>query len=444
MKTRHLFGNAWAPEDRPEGPLSGLRVCYLNAKPLTLDTNGYRKSFSLYNAGAEIIQVSGAAKLNAEWAETPFEFFLTGETEEPEYIKWNPSTNKIWLLRVVHNLCVESFVRIISRHKQRSKRLVTRWVDGKWPAMQRALIKAKPDVIHVTNLYSIYPALRAADVLGCRLVYDSQEYWRSVIKDPVSAELFPAVRHEEWLKLEKEMVKKATTILVVANSPYDPEVYDLSKIVVIYNGPLSRADSVSPVHSPIKILFQGHYSGATTNLPVLLEAARLLNPDFDMYFQGRGFDESGVLAERIRQNPISNVHLLGSVPYAQVIDAASAFDVGIYPANKYDNGFYNQNIEYTLPNKLFSYMAAGLVCAFPDLYSCKKIIESKQAGGVISVDDPARMAADIRKLCSDTAAVRAMKQNAWEAACEFLWERQEEKLIAAYSKLKDAMKQDCS
>ena len=94
----------------------------------------------------------------------------------------------------------------------------------------------------------------------------------------------------------------------------------------------------------------------------------------------------------------------------------------------------NINYRFSLPNKLFDYIHAGIPILASPLTEIKKIIEKYQIGDTIENHQPKHIAGKINKMLSSKKQLAVWKENLKFAAKELSWEKEEEKLKEVYKK----------
>lgn len=123
--------------------------------------------------------------------------------------------------------------------------------------------------------------------------------------------------------------------------------------------------------------------GATYNLSLVLEAARLLEANAELVFVVAGDQgEDSSLTEAFRR--LSNVRLMGWLDRHQVSALLSSSSVGLLP--------YTANAPQGLPNKIFEYMAYGLyqVATLPG--EARQLLEETQTGAYAQAGSAAELA----------------------------------------------------
>ena len=144
----------------------------------------------------------------------------------------------------------------------------------------------------------------------------------------------------------------------------------------------------------------------------------------------------GVLAEPLRRRATASgtgerVHVLTPVASADVIDVAASADVGVSPIVP-----SCLNYRYSLPNKLFQYMAAGLPVVASDFPQVRDVVEGAGCGVVVDTRLPAEIARGINALLADPESARATGARGRRAVEErFNWATSARALLDVYRRL---------
>ena len=92
----------------------------------------------------------------------------------------------------------------------------------------------------------------------------------------------------------------------------------------------------------------------------------------------------------------------------------------------------NLNYRFSLPNKLFDFIQAGVPIIASHLTEIEKVIREFDLGLFIENHEPATIAATIREALSDEARKEKWQRNLAIAAQDLCWENEEQKLLEIY------------
>ncbi|WP_273124359.1 glycosyltransferase family 4 protein [Bacillus weihaiensis] len=159
----------------------------------------------------------------------------------------------------------------------------------------------------------------------------------------------------------------------------------------------------------------------------------LLKPSLKLVFVG-SFESSTFeqkIKERIRDIGLEgNVQFLGKVPYEKIESYLSEASIGIIPYLPVPNHLV------CLPNKLFEYMAAGVVVIASDFPHYRKVVEESNSGLLVNPEKPQSIARAIIELHDNPNLVKEMGQSGYKAFNDkFNWKHEEKKLLAFYKKI---------
>jgi glycosyltransferase involved in cell wall biosynthesis len=125
------------------------------------------------------------------------------------------------------------------------------------------------------------------------------------------------------------------------------------------------------------------------------------------------------------------VHVVPPVPPGDLVDVAASAHVGVSPIVP-----SCLNYRYSLPNKLFQYMAAGVPVVASDFPQVREIVEGAGCGLVVDTRHPAEIAGAIDRILADPEAARAMGERGRRAVEErFNWSTAARALIDVYARV---------
>ena len=94
----------------------------------------------------------------------------------------------------------------------------------------------------------------------------------------------------------------------------------------------------------------------------------------------------------------------------------------------------NLNYRFSLPNKLFDYIHAGVPIISSDLPEIRKIIDEYEIGDFIPDHNPESIANKIKEVFADKGLMEKWKKNINFAARNLSWQNEEKVLKEVYSK----------
>jgi len=261
----------------------------------------------------------------------------------------------------------------------------------------------------------IWPARRIARAADARLVYEVHDLWPlSPIELGGMSRWHPFIL---WVQYAEDYAyrhaDKVVSLLPKASSYMQSRGMAGDKFVCVPNGvdlaewsdpapwPQGASEAVASIKStglPVVGYVGSH--GIANALDVLLDAALLLKGEAQILMVGPGPDRDR-LAARVRDEAISNVVMLPSVPKASVPSLLAEVDIAYI--GWHSNPMYRFGIS---PNKLLDYMMSGK----PIVHSVSAgndLVAEARCGLTVAPDDVQAVVRAIRELSRLPADERA-------------------------------------
>ncbi len=292
------------------------------------------------------------------------------------------------------------------------------------------LLFSRADVFVTNDLDTLLPNFIVSRLKKTALYYDSHEYFTEV------PELVERPRIQGiWLAIEKFIFPKLRNVFTVNESIASiyKQKYQVD-VKVVRNLPyrsklisttLNRIDLGLPTDKKI-FLFQGAGinvdRGAEEAIEVIsgVENAVLL-------FIGGG-DVLDELKRRVEMFELKEkVYFLPKQPMEILYQYTKLADFGI----SLDKDS-NLNYRYSLPNKLFDYVQAGLPILASDLPEVRKVIEQYSIGKIAASHSIEDLRMTMKSMVSDEKQFALWKENLKFAAAELCWENEEKKLLEIF------------
>lgn len=285
------------------------------------------------------------------------------------------------------------------------------------------LLFHKADLLFANDLDTLPANFFAGWFKGIRPVYDSHEYYTGVPE----LESRPLVKGI-WKRFEKFIFPKLQTIITVNDSIaliYENEYG--KKLIVLRNVPvkpylefanLSKSELRQKLELPLNkkiLILQGAGINVERGAEEALEAMRYTE-NCMLIILGGGDVMENLKAIVDRYNLQEKVKFIPRKPYLEMMQYTMASDLGL----SFDKDT-NVNYRYSLPNKIFDYIHAGIPVLASKLKEVEKIISKYQIGDFIPNHDPVKIAAKINTIFADSNTFEKWLQNLTVAANELNW-----------------------
>lgn len=285
--------------------------------------------------------------------------------------------------------------------------------------------KVRPDIVNAHSLTVLPLGVLLKKTIHCKLIYDPHELETETNDSR-------GIRKTIARWIEKKMIPYADFTIVVSNSieSWYKEKYNLTKIKTIKNIP--KLNVRNYVESPLRkrlgltendILFVysgvlGYGRGIETLLRIFSN-----NPDKHIVFLGFGTLEKDIRKSIIQSK---NIHHIEPVPPDQVSLFVSGADVGISFIENTCLSYY-----YSLPNKVFEYLSAGIPFISSDFPDVRNEFESSDLAWFAPTDKKLQ---DIIATL-DKSEIKRKKVNVLRHQKKWSWSNEAVKLKYVFSQL---------
>ncbi|MDZ4750410.1 MAG: glycosyltransferase [Flavobacteriales bacterium] len=287
------------------------------------------------------------------------------------------------------------------------------------------------DIIVANDLDTLLPAFIVARIRGKKLVYDSHEYF-------TEAEGLTGRNGVKkiWETIEKWIFPKLKYVYTVNESiaGFYRKKYDV-KVDVVRNVP--------PLSTQIEKL-DAHTLGLDSDKKIIVLQGAYIDPDRGAaeailamkWIEGAVLLIIGSGREMIRLKEIisnesleTKVKLLGKLPYIELCKYTSVASLGL----SLDKPIH-LNYKYSLPNKVFDYIHAGVPVLLSKLPELERLMGKYEIGLFIEEHEPQHVAQKISE------ALHSSKLDLWRknlgiAALENNWQVEEKVIQRMYKEL---------
>jgi glycosyltransferase involved in cell wall biosynthesis len=438
-------------------------ICILALSAIADDPRVRRQAEAFHRAGWSVVAVGlpGAKSTEPEWAILTDAPQAAGTTGVPS--KESRSPQRQWLLRQFQRATKVLFANEVRRQslETRIKRrvvLVLQLLHGLQQRLLRTVqqlaVRVRPEMAQLIywsssqSILDIYDRAQRVDAavwlandwtvlpmagrLACErggvYGYDTHEFaieeygeslkWRLLQRPIVSA-------------LERQFIDDAVVVSAVSPgiAEHLDKLYRLPRATLtVRNTPAYEETPFCPTQPDrIQILYHGIVT-PNRGIEVAIDSVALWRPEFTLTIRGPENPAfSPALRERIAGLGLGHrVRLVPPVPMTALVGEAALFDVGLFALPG-----HSRHNEFALPNKFFEYVMAGLALCTTDLPEMAALIREYDLGVTIAMVEPKAIAAAINAL--DPDRIDRFKRNALAAARELCWERESQRLVAAYA-----------
>jgi glycosyltransferase involved in cell wall biosynthesis len=293
------------------------------------------------------------------------------------------------------------------------------------------LLFRKSDLLFANDLDTLLPNYLVSRLKNIPLIYDSHEYFTEV------PELIgrPFVQ-KTWKRIEGFVFPKLKDIITVNSSIaglYENQYHKTLTVVrnISPKGSFAHVSSRTELNLPKDkhlIILQGAGINIDRGTEEALEAMQYIE-NAVLMIVGDG-DVIPMLKEKSKEARFKDkVLFIPKQPFEQLYQYTFNADLGLTLDKD-----TNINYRYSLPNKLFDYIHAGIPILASPLFEVKQIIDDYQIGCTIDNFDPQHIAEKMQFMLTDTNSREMWKKNLILASEKLNWQNEEQILLEVLRK----------
>lgn len=293
----------------------------------------------------------------------------------------------------------------------------------------------KPVAYHCHDLNAVFAGWRARLLHKAPLIYDAHELWPHRNRPDAS-------KAKTWtLERADRYVARRVEAIITVNETIAEHMrreYGATHVNVVRNAPPLKLRGTVPDWARMddiphpRILYLG---GVTTHRGIqkFIRALPLI-PKATLVAVGptNGY-RAELDAAAVEVGVTDRVRFIPAVPEESVVATAAQADIGLSLIQNRCLSYY-----YSLPNKMFEYIHAGVPILASDFPELGRIVKSYQVGETCNEADPASIAKAVNDMLARPRDLERMRKNARIAAEELNWESERATLIDVYRLLIEA------
>lgn len=262
------------------------------------------------------------------------------------------------------------------------------------------------------DLMAGIPTAVAAKALGVPMVIDVRENYLALARTIPADSFFDRIAQHEYTvrSLERVTLRLADEVWVVVDERREQLIeagVPASKITVVGNTPELPTEAAGPVDDAegsdagfgwqaFTLVYVGvinEFRGLDLVLDAIAHLVRNGETDVHLAVAGDGPHRTALEARCERLGIEDHVTFVGWIDSDRVPAFLGAGDVGVVPHD------VTPLTTYTVPNKLFDYMLAGLPVLATDMAPVRRIVTEEDCGVILDRDpSPSAVAAGVRRL----------------------------------------------
>ena len=291
------------------------------------------------------------------------------------------------------------------------------------------LLFHKYDLLVSNDLDTLLPNYLVSKIKALPLVYDSHEYFTGV----------PEIQDRHlvkwvWKSIERSIFPRLKYVMTVSDSialQYEKE-YNVRPLTVRNCAaktediiPFSRKElQINPDH--LLLILQGTGLNIDRGGEELIDAISITD-DVSLLIIGSG-GNVGVLREKTANMGLTGrIKFIPVLPWKSLMKYTRSADAGL----SLDKNS-NQNYSFSLPNKLFDYISAGIPVIASELPEISNILGDYNCGLLIPEVNPRDISKAIISLRDNRDFLKELKQNARIASESLNWENEALKVKELY------------
>jgi len=281
------------------------------------------------------------------------------------------------------------------------------------------LLFRRYDLCLACDLDTLVPCFLVTRLSGRRLVYDAHEYFTG---QHGLAER--RVKHAIWKWAERRILPKVHHMITVSDSIADMYHREYGVVPVVIRNVAPSVTHLEPhersamgaSEDELLVVFQGSGINEGRGARELIKAMTMLER-IRLVFIGSGDIIDSLRKSARESGAAARIIFLPRMPWEEMMRYTMCCDAGLSL-----DADTCENQRYSLPNKLFDYIAAGIPVVVSPLPEVASLISRYGCGVVIGEVTPGAIAIALESLRDDRGFLLSLRMKTAEARRELNWE----------------------
>lgn len=285
------------------------------------------------------------------------------------------------------------------------------------------LLFVKADILWSNDLDTLLPNFLISQLKKSKLIYDSHEYFTEGVYKKSSKKI--------WEMLEQKLFPRLKNVITVNNSikniyenKYKVRVAVVRNVPCLFNKNKVADAPVLPAEKK-NLIIQGMGINENRGAEEAVLMMQFLPDEFHLYFIGNGtiLNKLKKMTDDLKVE--SKITFIDPLPYSEMKQVTMQGFLGLI----FEKIDVTDEHLFSLPNKFFDYIHAGMPVLSTEAVEIKSIITQFNIGTFVDKLNPEEMAKKVIEISEDPEKYNVWKDNTVEASRQLNWENEEKILI---------------
>lgn len=285
------------------------------------------------------------------------------------------------------------------------------------------LLFKKTDVLWANDLDTLLPNFIISRINRSKLIYDSHEYFTESVYKKSSKRIWEMLEQKLFPRL-KNVITVNDSIKKIYENKYKVPVTVIRNVPYFFNKNKVANVAILPPQKK-NLIIQGMGINEHRGAEEAALMMQFLPGQFHLYFIGNGTILTKLKKMTIDLKLQSKITFIDPLPYGKMMQMAMQGFLGLI----FEKIDVTDEHLFSLPNKFFDYIHAGIPVLSTEAVEIKSIITQYNIGTFIHNLNPEEMAKKVIEISEDREKYELWKRNTVTASKELNWENEEKILV---------------